>query len=417
MAKGSEIYNKSKILYGIYESRQSIVKDDLCILVEGDMDVLQFHENGIKNVLASSGTSLTEDQITLISRLTSNIVLLFDGDTAGVNAALRSTDMILEKGLNVKICSFPEGEDPDSYVKDNKKDKTLDFINNNSKDFIEFKLSFYNEDLKDEDKKVDVIKSVIKSISKIPDRLKQEVYIKKCSQIIDIDESTLFNSLNSTEKNNSRITRNRRISKNNDLSIVKKEKNIKPHNYFYELEKQIITILLKYGENEITYEDTILSHSENGDIKEEKKNIKSKVFEKIFLDLQQDEIELAHPPFQKIYKKLIELYNNQNKFVFEKFVNELDSDLSKIASDILIFDEKYSLHDWEKRNIYVKKIGSELSQLVNETLLNMRRYLIDERIKKLQEINIDKNKDELLQEVMRYSRLKKVLSSKLNRVV
>ena len=366
----SEIYNKSKILYGIYESRQSIVKDDLCILVEGYMDVLQFHENGIKNVLASSGTSLTEDQITLISRLTSNIVLLFDGDTAGVNAALRSTDMILEKGLNVKICSFPEGEDPDSYVKDNKKDKTLDFINNNSKDFIEFKLSFYNEDLKDEDKKVDVIKSVIKSISKIPDRLKQEVYIKKCSQIIDIDESTLFNSLNSTEKNNSRITRNRRISKNNDLSIVKKEKNIK-----------------------------------------------SKVFEKIFLDLQQDEIELAHPPFQKIYKKLIELYNNQNKFVFEKFVNELDSDLSKIASDILIFDEKYSLHDWEKRNIYVKKIGSELSQLVNETLLNMRRCLIDERIKKLQEINIDKNKDELLQEVMRYSRLKKVLSSKLNRVV
>ena len=413
----SEIYNKSKILYGIYESRQSIVKDDLCILVEGYMDVLQFHENGIKNVLASSGTSLTEDQITLISRLTSNIVLLFDGDTAGVNAALRSTDMILEKGLNVKICSFPEGEDPDSYVKDNKKDKTLDFINNNSKDFIEFKLSFYNEDLKDEDKKIDVIKSVIKSISKIPDRLKQEVYIKKCSQIIDIDESTLFNSLSSTEKNNSRLIRNKRISKNNDLSIVKKKKNIKPNNYFYELEKQIITILLKYGDNEITYEDTILSHAENGDIKEEKKNIKSKVFEKIFLDLQQDEIEFAHPPFQKIYKKLIELYNNQNKFVFEKFVNELDSDLSKIASDILIFDEKYSLHDWEKRNIYVKKIGSELSQLVNETLLNMRRYLIDERIKKLQKINIDKNKDELLQEVMRYSRLKKVLSSKLNRVV
>ena len=118
-----------------------------------------------------------------------------------------------------------------------------------------------------------------------------------------------------------------------------------------------------------------------------------------------------------LFKKLIELYNIQNKFVLEKFVNELDSDLSKIASDILIFDEKYSLHDWEKRNIYVKKIGSELSQLVNETLLNMRRYLIDERIIKLQKINIDKNKDELLQEVMRYSRLKKVLSSKLNRVV
>ena len=183
------------------------------------------------------------------------------------------------------------------------------------------------------------------------------------------------------------------------------------------MEKQIITILLKYGEKEITYEDTIASEDDNGEIKEESKNIKSKVFEKIFLDLQQDEIEFAHPPFQKIYKKLIEIYNSQNEFSYDKFINELDSDLSKIASDILIFDDKHFLHDWEKRNIYVKKIGSDLSQLVIETLFNLRRYLIDARIKKLQEINKDKNKDELLQEVMSYSRLKKVISSKLNRVV
>ena len=413
----SEVYNKSKVLYGIYESRQSIVKDDLCLLVEGYMDVLQFHQNGIKNVLASSGTSLTEDQITLISRLTSNIILLFDGDKAGIDASLRSTDMILEKGLNVKICSFPEGEDPDSFIKDNKKDKTLDFISQNSKDFIEFKLSFYDEELNDEDKKVEVIRSVIKSISKIQDRLKQEIYIKKCSQILDIDESTLFNSLNIEEKNNYRLNKNRKKIQKSSLSVIQKEKNIKKHNDIFELEKQIITILLKYGEKEITYEDTIASEDDNGEIKEESKNIKSKVFEKIFLDLQQDEIEFAHPPFQKIYKKLIEIYNSQNKFSYDKFINELDSDLSKIASDILIFDDKHFLHDWEKRNIYVKKIGSDLSQLVIETLFNLRRYLIDARIKKLQEINKDKNKDELLQEVMSYSRLKKVISSKLNRVV
>jgi len=413
----SDIYNKSKTLYGIYESRQSIVKNDLCLLVEGYMDVLQFHENGIKNVLASSGTSLTEDQITLISRLTSNIILLFDGDKAGVNAAIRSTDMILEKGLNVKICSFPDGEDPDSFVRDNKKEKTLDFIKKNSKDFIEFKLSFYNEELNDEDKRVEVIKSVIKSISKIQDRLKQEIYIKKCSQILDIEETTLFNSLNTAEKNNDRLNRNKNRINKNSLSVIQKEKNVRSHNHIFELEKQIITILLKYGEKEIMYEDTISLEGENGDIKEVNKNIKSKVFEKIFLDLQQDEIEFAHPPFQKIYKKLIEIYNSQNEFSYDKFINELDSDLSKIASDILIFDDKHSLHDWEKRNIYVKKIGSDLSQLVIETLFNLRRYLIDARIKKLQEINKDKNKDELLQEVMSYSRLKKILSSKLNRVV
>ena len=174
---------------------------------------------------------------------------------------------------------------------------------------------------------------------------------------------------------------------------------------------------MKYGQEDIVYEDTIASEDDNGEIKEESKNIKSKVFEKIFLDLQQDEIEFAHSPFQKIYTKLIETYNSQNEFSYDKFINELDSDLSKIASDILIFDDKHSLHDWEKRNIYVKKIGSDLSQLVIETLFNLRRYLIDARIKKLQEINKDKNKDELLQEVMSYSRLKKVISSKLNRVV
>ena len=137
----SKIYNKSKILYGIYESKQFIVKNDTCLLVEGYMDVIQLHEHGIKNVLASSGTSLTKDQIILIKRLTPNIIVLFDGDQAGLSASLRSIDMILEEGLNVKICSFPEGDDPDSFVRKNKKEKMLEFINNESKDFVDFKLS------------------------------------------------------------------------------------------------------------------------------------------------------------------------------------------------------------------------------------------------------------------------------------
>ena len=146
----SKIYNKSKILYGIYESKQFIIKDDNCLLVEGYMDVIQLHEHGIKNVLASSGTSLTKNQIILVKRLTSNIVLLFDGDQAGVSASLRSIDLILEEGLNVKICSFPEGDDPDSFVRKNKKEKMLEFINNESKDFVDFKLSI-NKDFKDDE--------------------------------------------------------------------------------------------------------------------------------------------------------------------------------------------------------------------------------------------------------------------------
>ena len=412
----SKIYNKSKILYGIYESKQFIVKDDNCLLVEGYMDVIQLHEHGIKNVLASSGTSLTKDQIILIKRLTSNIVVLFDGDQAGVSASLRSIDLILEEGLNVKICSFPEGDDPDSFVRKNKKEKMLEFINNESKDFVDFKLSL-NKDFKDdEDKKVSLIKNILKSISLIPDTLKQEIYIKKLSAVLEIDESSLFRSFSNigVSKSLNRSSKNLYNSK-----IYKVEASDQRHtsSYIYQLERQIISILLKYGVEEIQFEDIILNKDEDGKLVEIKKNIRSKVFEKIYLDLQQDEIEFTHSPFRNIYKKLIDSFNNQESVSIDNFINDLDSNSSKIVSDILINDDKYQLHDWERKNIYVKKIGSELSQLVNETILNMRRYLIDKKINELQESKRDEDKGDVLEEVMSYYKLKKMLSAKLNRVV
>ena len=412
----SKIYNKSKILYGIYESKQFIVKDDNCLLVEGYMDVIQLHEHGIKNVLASSGTSLTKNQIILVKRLTSNIVLLFDGDQAGVSASLRSIDLILEEGLNVKICSFPEGDDPDSFVRKNKKEKMLEFINNESKDFVDFKLSI-NKDFKDdEDKKVSVIKNILKSISLIPDTLKQEIYIKKLSAVLEIDESSLFRSFSNigVSKSLNRSSKNLYNSK-----IYKVEASDQRHtsSYIYQLERQIISILLKYGVEEIQFEDIILNKDKDGKLVEIKKNIRSKVFEKIYLDLQQDEIEFTHSPFRNIYKKLIDSFNNQESVSIDNFINDLDSNSSKIVSDILINDDKYQLHDWERKNIYVKKIGSELSQLVNETILNMRRYLIDKKINELQESKKDEDKGDVLEEVMSYYKLKKMLSAKLNRVV
>ncbi len=412
----SKIYNKSKILYGIYESKQFIIKDDNCLLVEGYMDVIQLHEHGIKNVLASSGTSLTKNQIILVKRLTSNIVLLFDGDQAGVSASLRSIDLILEEGLNVKICSFPEGDDPDSFVRKNKKEKMLEFINNESKDFVDFKLSI-NKDFKDdEDKKVSVIKNILKSISLIPDTLKQEIYIKKLSAVLEIDESSLFRSFSNigVSKSLNRSSKNLYNSK-----IYKVEASDQRHtsSYIYQLERQIISILLKYGVEEIQFEDIILNKDKDGKLVEIKKNIRSKVFEKIYLDLQQDEIEFTHSPFRNIYKKLIDSFNNQESVSIDNFINDLDSNSSKIVSDILINDDKYQLHDWERKNIYVKKIGSELSQLVNETILNMRRYLIDKKINELQESKRDEDKGDVLEEVMSYYKLKKMLSAKLNRVV
>ena len=412
----SKIYNKSKILYGIYESKQFIVKDDTCLLVEGYMDVIQLHEHGIKNVLASSGTSLTKDQIVLIKRLTPNIVVLFDGDQAGLSASLRSIDMILEEGLNIKICSFPEGDDPDSFVRKNKKEKMLEFISNESKDFVDFKLSINKEYKDDEDKKVSVIRNILKSISLIPDTLKQEIYIKKLSAVLEIDESSLFRSFSNIGLSKS-LKRSSKNLYNSKISKVKTLDQKHTSSFIYHLERQIISILLKYGVEEIQFEDIILDKDEDGKLVEIKKNISSKVFEKIYLDLQQDEIEFTHSPFKNIYKKLIDSFHNQESVSIDNFINDLDPDSSKIVSDILINDDKYQLHDWERKNIYVKKIGSELSQLVNETILNMRRYLIDKKINELQESKKDEDKLDVLEEVMSYYKLKKMLSARLNRVV
>ena len=412
----SKIYNKSKTLYGIYESKQFIVKDDMCLLVEGYMDVIQLHENGIKNVLASSGTSLTKDQIILIKRLTSNIVVLFDGDQAGLAASLRSIDMILEEGLNVKICSFPDGDDPDSFIRKNKKDKMLEFINEESKDFVDFKLLINKEYQNDEDKKVSLIKNLLKSISLIPDSLKQEIYLKKLSSVLEIDESSLFRSFANIGLAKS-LNRSSKKFYKSKIAKVKTKDQKNTSTYIYQLERQIISILLKYGAEEIMFEDIILSKDENGKLIETKKDIRSKVFEKIYLDLQQDEIEFTHSPFKSIYNKLIYGFHNQESLSIDNFINDLDSNSSKIVSDILINDDKYQLHDWERKNIYVKKIGSELSQLVNETILNMRRYLIDKKINELQELQKDGSKEDVMQEVISYYKLKKMLSAKLNRVV
>ena len=410
----SKIYNKSKSLYGIYESKQFIVKEDLCLLVEGYMDVIQLHENGIKNVLASSGTSLTKEQIILIKRLTSNIVVLFDGDQAGISASLRSIDLILEEGLNVKICSFPQGDDPDSFVKKNKKDKMLKFIKNESQDFIDFKLSNNKDYQDDEDMKVTLIKNILKSISLIPDSLKQEIYLKKLSSVLQIEESSLFRSIANIGVAKS-LNKSSKEYQKSKLSKVNRSDQNEASTYIYQLERQIVSILLKYGAEEILFEDIILSKDKNEKLVETKKEIRSKVFEKIYLDLQQDEIEFTHTPFKNIYNKLINNFHNEESASIDNFINDLDPVSSKIVSDILINDEKYQLHDWERKNIYVKKIGSELSQLVNETILNIRRYLIDKKINELQGFQRD-GKD-VLDEVMRYYKLKKMLSAKLNRVV
>ena len=416
----SEIYHKSKVLYGIYEAKQSIAKEDVCYLVEGYTDVIQMVQSGVTNVVSSSGTALTELQIRLIQRLTQNIVVLFDGDAAGLQASLRGIDMILAQGMNVKVCSFPEGEDPDSFAKKNSQEAIELFFKENAKDFIQFKASLLLEDAaNDPVKKAATIRDIVESISKIPDPIQQEVYVQSCAQQMEISENVLFSALAQLTKKAQSNTR-KTAPKEESFRVVKNET---PQNialdHTFELERQIITILMLYGDREEIFKDSILSFSEDEDILEEITEVKAKVFEKIFLDLQQDEVELANANFKTLFYLLIQHFQVEGQIAIDKLIPTLDGELSSLVSNILMNEDQYQLHDWEKKNIFVKSRDSQVPQLVNETILTLRKLLIDKKIEELQDQVQDKelHHAEILEEVMSYYQLKQVVSKKLNRVI
>ena len=409
----SLIYNKSKILYGIFYAKQDIAKLDNCFIVEGYTDVIQLHQKGIKNVVSSSGTALTLDQITLIRRLTSNVTMLFDGDKAGVNATLRGIDIILTAGLNVNVCSFPNGEDPDSYSQDKSFEEIDDYLKNNSKDFIQFKASILAQNSKNDPvSKANTINEIINSISIIPDRIKQEIYIKHCSSIMDISEEVLFNSLAQKTKNEIHSISKKRISK-----VQKTSKN-KDVNLLFELEKKIIEILLLYGGKQENFEELILKNDEDGNVILEPTIVNSLVYEKIFLDLQQDEIEFTNESFKIIYEKIISDFQKNQKLILEVFLNSLDQDLANHVTGILMNEDQYELHDWLSKDIFVKHKDTVISQLVSETILTLRTFLINKKVEELkEETKNNLENDKILEEIGEYHKLKKLLSKKLNRVL
>ncbi|WP_411030249.1 DNA primase [Spongiimicrobium sp. 3-5] len=416
----SDIYHKSKVLYGIYHAKQTIAKEDICYLVEGYTDVIQFYQSGITNVVASSGTALTADQIRLINRLTKNITVLFDGDAAGLRASLRGIDLILEQGMNVKVCTFPEGEDPDSFAKKNDNEEILGYLKENSKDFIQFKTSLLiNESDGDPIKKADTIRDIVNSISKIPDRIKREIYIQECAQIMNISEEVLFNTLAQIGKKDLAEANKKVKQEQRAFDVVKNEPAAQKVDVQYELERKIIEMLLLYGDLEQEFEDLILKENESGDLVLEPEQLEAKVYEKIYLDLQEDEIELTHERFRNIYYDLIEQLNEREDFSINAFMAGLDSDIMDEVSSILMEEEKYTLHNWERKDIYPKDKKQGIAQLVSETILTLRCYLIKRRIAVLQKDTQEANEDnrETLEEIVNYLQLNKLLNKKLNRVL
>ena len=416
----SDIYHKSKVLYGIYYAKQTIAKEDNCYLVEGYTDVIQFHQTGIKNVVSSSGTALTPDQIRLINRLTNNITVVFDGDAAGIRASLRGIDLILEQGMNVKVCTFPEGEDPDSFAKKNTLEELQQYLKNNAKDFIAYKASLLMAEANNDPiAKADLIRDMVTSISKIADQIKQELYIRECAKIMDISEEVLFSTLAQISKKAQQEANKTVQKKERAFDVIKTTTSTKKVDVQYELEQKIIEILLLYGSRTEDFEDLILKENDEGELVLEPVIHKAKVFEKIYLDLQEDEMQFGNENFKTIYYLIIDYLNRNETFSVENFMHELDPKLAPFVSDILMNDERYRLHNWEKNNIFPKRKDFNVAQLVSETILNLRCFLIDQKVNEFRETTHDKSSDHtsVLEDVLNYSNLKRLLSRKLNRVL
>lgn len=419
----SDIYHKSKVLYGIYHARQAIAKRDNCYLVEGYTDVIQFHQAGIENVVASSGTALTPDQIRLVNRLTKNITVLFDGDAAGLRASLRGIDLILEEGMNVKVCSFPDGEDPDSFARKNSPDELQRYLDENATDFIRFKASLLvNDAQNDPIKKAGLIRDMVTSISKIPDRIQREVYIQECSRIMDISEKVLVDTLaqivtkdiveagkkQKQEQKPFEVHRNDEVAPRQEVDIL------------YELERKIIEILLLYGARVETFEDVLLRTNADGEVEEYTDRREFPVHERIFLALQEDEVELANPMFRGIYNDLIAYYNEKDAFSIEEYLQRLPQEFEREVADILMTEEKENLHNWEVRDIFVKLKDKSVAQYVSETILSLRWYLVNRLIEELKQSlssEPDADNSEVLSAAVDYQRLINNFSAKLGRVM
>ena len=419
----SEIYHKSKVLYGIFFAKQAIAKADNCYLVEGYTDVIQMHQKGIGNVVASSGTALTQDQIRLIHRLTPNITVLYDGDAAGLRASIRGVDLILEQGMNVKVCTFPDGDDPDSFARKTAYEDLLLYLENNATDFIRFKASLLMQEAQNDPiKKAETIRDMVESISKIPDLIKREVYVRECATIMDISEQVLFSTLAQILKKDfyegQKVERKQKAA----MQVVQtpEEAQKRTVNRLEILEYDLIKNLLLYGNRECVFTDTILVEEEDGSLKEEQVQQTLKIYEKIFLELQEDEIELANPDFKQIYQLLMSKLSENPNYDVNRIANELPIELSEKVSGMLLDDENNQLHDWSKRDIVPKAKDAHLETIVGDIILNIRSLLVHHLIQSLTQQMAQANeeeKKELLENVMNYIQLQKLLAKRLNIVV
>jgi DNA primase len=416
----SIIYNKSEILYGLFFAKGDIVKYDECLLCEGYTDVISMHQSGIQNVVSSSGTSLTKEQIKLVKRYTQNLTILYDGDAAGIKASFRGIDLILEEGMNVKVVLFPDGEDPDSFAKKTSTAELENFIKSHKQDFITFKASILlKEGESDPLKKSELIREIVHSVSLIPDQITRSVYVQEISRQFDINETIISNELMRLRKNT--IAKQIQEPELRDLPLPKNIKSFdlnqapelieieKESNFIFE--KELIRLLLKYGILEVHIPNAVDSE----------KN-KTSVIEFIHEELSKDELIFEFPLFSKIFSHFVEGLSDNTLYSSSYFLRHEDQEIVSFVSDIESNEYELS-HNWvNKHNIYTRLEGDDLYSTVIFSIYNFKYNKVDLHLKQLKrKISSEKFEEDdlllLLSEQMAYERVKKVFSEKLGRII
>lgn len=399
----TEIYHKSNVLYGLNQSKQAISRENLCLLVEGYMDVISLHQSGIENVVASSGTALTTEQIKLIKRLTENVTILFDGDAAGIKASFRSIDMLLTEGMNIRVVLFPDGDDPDSFARKNPREFVENFIKNQAKDFIDFKAEILLKEAENDPiKKAEAIRDIVKSVGFVSNALKQEVYLKQVSTKFELSEQSLFNELGVQKQ----ILQQQQPKEKREANVVKLEKvqeALETINPLLVLEEKLVELMLKFGQFKLFRKTP------------DNENYETTVIEEIINHLEEDQYQ----PISPLNKRIIEEIKagiQQNELRSSDFFKTfMDEEVVTKTADALI--NAHETSNWEKHNIYFSKEEELVDKIVKDVIIRHKREFVVKIINDLKHQISEENSAETYLKIINLTKLKNKIDENLFRIL
>ncbi len=414
----SEIYHKSDVLYGLYFAKRAITQQDCCILVEGYTDVISMHQAGIENVVASSGTSLTQGQIRMIARFSRNITIIYDGDSAGIKASLRGIDMVLKEGMNVRTVLLPDGEDPDSFARSHNASQVQDYILTHEEDFISFKIRLLMKEADgDPIKRAALISDIVQSISVIPDAITRSVYARECSRQMEVNENILLREIAMKRVGHKAGPEAKEFIRKQEIIQRKQAEEaaytplqLEAGSSIDELEHELIKYLLKYG-------------TQNFEYTEGKKSTELNVAEVIINNLDQNGITMKNPTFRKIYEEYKSMREAQEPIEINHFINHPDPEVCNVVVDLLTYDENYPISKlWKRFDIVVESEQDRLPTALPRAVILYKSKVIDDIIAELYPRLDDpslseEEKDEITRQITILNQERKSISKKLERLI